>query len=172
MYKGIQIYRPRHFVNRDAHTNTPTLYDAEWIKEFIKLSKKVNDLVLLLPNSLHYRSDRHNIVSCSDITKQTIIEGPIAGHLQVANYSKNKDFFEEKWKVLTIYSQFLLYKNNTALVLFDKKVLETKKYTTHENDNVNYYDYGIDEFMLSSLYNYDFLKKKNNLFKFLLVSFI
>ena len=146
-YNGKEIKKPTHFVWRDAHTNCIAYNDYLWISEINKYKDKT---IYFLPTSIGYESSWHDYVKCS-INNNKYQRTAIAGVVQMINPKFSED---DELYIKTIGLGFII---NTDKL----PIKETRYIGSHYNmmKQLKDYDYGIDEYILSSLFIEDKIKK-------------
>jgi hypothetical protein len=151
LYKGQEIKKPSHFVWRDAHSNCIAFNDNLWIQELNKYKDKT---IYFLPHSLGYIRPWHDYVKCDgDGEKEIYIRSPIAGVVQMINpkFSQDSNLY-----LKTIGLPFIID-------LFKRLPLEKARSGLHK---LRSYKYGIDEYILSSLFIEDEIKKYSIYFNY------
>ena len=123
-----------------------SLIEVEWIKSFNNLGKNNKELLYLLPCTTQYCKPWHDLIK-SNIDNKYYQKSALAGMtIQMCNFTDSESFFDIDTYIQSIGLPFLLDKND-ELILF--------KNCSH------LYDYGLDEFILSSFYIIDSIKKKS-----------
>jgi len=141
-YNGIKIKKPYHHVWRDAHSNCHAYNDYLWIKQ---INTYKNKTIYFLPNSLGYMPSWHDYVKCG-INNHMYRRSAIAGVVQMINpkFSVDNNLY-----LKTIGLPFIINKDKLP-------IKETRKIDGRGNSG---YAYGIDEYVLSSLFINDKIKK-------------
>jgi len=138
--------RHKHFIWRDPSHIIIKPMEAEWIKSFNQICKNNKDNVYLLPITSQYCRPWHDVIK-SDIDNKYYQYSVIAGTtIQMCNFTDTDYFFDIDTYVQSIGLPFLLDKDND-LILF--------KNCPH------LYNYGIDEYVLSSFLIIDSIKSKS-----------
>ena len=175
IYKNNKISAPIHFIWRDAHASMIGLLDSEWIKELNTYANK-GECVYFLPISLGNYPTWHgriiNKINNSD--EKSLVKSISAGITQICN-STIKD--DDVLYLKTIGLPFIITKNNILPLEIIRHTGSHRKENFNGNGNINRYDYGIDEYILTqflinekvlanSVYlnykaNTEFLKERN-----------
>jgi len=151
-YNGTEIKKPSHFIWRDAHSNCIAYNDNLWIKELNKYKDKT---IYFLPHSLGYIRDWHDYVKCDgDDKKEIYIRSPIAGVVQMINPKFSDD---DNLYLKTIGLPFIINVKQLPLKGVIRGLLRPRRLV---------YVYGIDEYILSSLYIEDKIKKYSIYFNY------
>jgi hypothetical protein len=142
--------RHKHFIWRDGHHVILSSMEAEWIKSFNNIGRNNKEELYLLPISSQYCRPWHDIIK-SNIDNKYYQLAPLAGMtIQMCNFTDSQYFFNIDTYIQTIGIPFLLDKDNN-LILY--------------NNCPYLYNYGLDEYILSSFLFVNYIKKKNNIFK-------
>jgi len=146
-YNETTVKKPWHLVWRDAHTNCIGYNDYLWINE---LNKNKQKTVYLLPNSVGYASSWHDYANCT-VNDQKYKRSAIAGVVQMINPKFSED---DELYIKTIGMAFII--NDDKLPL-----KETRPYQLYYDNKkiITDYQYGIDEYILTSLFIEDKIKK-------------
>ena len=137
-YKSTLIKRPRHVVVRDGHANSVGAYDAEYIRNLNNISKQKQLKSALVPVNFMYERAHMDDVICGD---EQLRLAPIAGELQFCNFSIDSTIFNDLEIVKLCAASFIISS--------DDKI---KIYNHLATQDKQYYNYGIDEYLLSILY--------------------
>ena len=148
-YNGKEIKKPYHLVWRDAHTNCHAYNDYLWISEINKYKDKT---IYFLPNSLGYMPSWNDKVICT-INKKIYTRSAIAGVVQMINPKFSVD---DELYLKTIGLPFIINKDKLP-------IKETRHSDTWGRSD---YAYGIDEYVLSSLFIENKIKKHSIYFNF------
>jgi len=148
IYNGDNIKRIKSIVFRDGHATCPGKNDSEWIRELHKLGE--NKELYLLGHSNEYLSGWHDVIKCNpdgNLYHKSIY----AGYSHLLNRTDSNLFMDYENFVKTIGSAFIVNNMNELPLKNHRPIL-----TNGKKD----YDYGIDEYVLSSLLNSkDFINK-------------
>ena len=153
-YKDKIINRAKHIVFRDSHTTMTCYNDYIFIKKLNEISKK-NIEVNFLPFIFDYRAKWHDHIK-NDIDNLYYKQSFPAGKFQIIN---NKLFKNDKLYLETIGMGFLLNIKNELVIKKHRPIPHPTKLITNE------YNYGIDEYLLSSFLVSDKIKNKTILIK-------
>ena len=148
-YKGQYINKPYHFVWRDAHTNCIAYNDYLWISELN--NRYNNEIIYFLPISIGYERMWHENVKC-DVNDLSYKRTAIAGVVQMINPNFSQD---DNLYLKTIGLPFIINVKQLPL-----------KEARRDNDKYLHYKYGIDEYILSSLFIEDEIKKYSIYFNY------
>ena len=165
-YNGTEIKKPSHFIWRDAHSNCIAYNDNLWIKELNKY--KDDKTIYFLPHSLGYIREWHDYVKCDgDDEKDIYIRSPIAGVVQMINPKFSED---DNLYLKTIGLPFIIQvfkpPQPPELPLEEAR---RELLVARASGNLfvhRRYKYGIDEYILSSLYIEDKIKKYSIYFNY------
>ena len=149
-WENLTIKRPKHLVWRDAHANCPSYNDYLWIKQMNDYSKKGNKELYLIPTSISYDPDWHDIAKCN-VDGRLYYRSAIAGIVQFVNSTDSNQFINDDIYNRSIGVTFLLDTNNKLAVL--------KHRHRGYNDKQTEYGYGIDEYINSAFFNMNEIKK-------------
>jgi len=147
------IKRPKHLVYRDAHANCPAYNDFLWIKYMNDISNGYQKEFYLIPSSLGYITGWNDKVKCN-IDGKIYPRSAVAGIVQFVNSTNSEHFITDDTYKRSIGITFLLNKNNELPILTHRDI------SSHEPRR-NFYGYGIDEYINSSFFNLDSIKKKS-----------
>lgn len=140
LHKGVLIPRARHVLFRDGQANSTGHYDYEYINELNKSAKSNKLKVCLLPSSITYDETtgvtQHDNAKCGDEVFQV---APIAGELQLCNFTDDKYFFTDM-EILQFCSLPFTISSDESKVLL------------HEYFDYHKYKYGLDEYMSTVFY--------------------
>jgi len=145
-YSNRTVKRPKCIFWRDPHTNAMGYNDYILFNEFITASRKEKKPLYLLPSSHFYRPDWNDKIKC-DINNSIITRSAVAGWVQMSNFSNRNEWLIDKDYYASIGLAFLLDNNNGPALI---KHRPTGKY-----------NYGIDEYVLSSLFMIDNFKQNS-----------
>lgn len=141
-HKGQNISRPRHIIFRDGHTNTIGQYDFQYINALNKQSQEKKLKMGLVPTNIFYSSGHMDYLKSKN---ECVKIAPIAGEIQFCNFTNSDYFFTDNEIIKICGLPFILNTNESTIKLF-----EFLK---------NRYVYGIDEYILTTLYADDVFKK-------------
>ena len=153
-YNGIPINRHSHLVWRDAHATIPASGDAAWIRELHRLSN--NKEIYFLPSTISYRKKWHGAATCYPTGKK-YLQSLMAGIVQICNSSMYKN---DALYVTTIGPAFILDLNDKLPIKSYRPFEIDKKTNTIRKE----YYYGIDEYLLSSLFEDKYVRKHTIIF--------
>jgi hypothetical protein len=156
-YDSNTINRPTHLVWRDAHTNVISYNDAKMINTFNNECLN-NKEVYLLPSSIFYEPGWNDIVKCNSNKTQNYTRSAIAGWVQMINNKSNNNWLSDLDYLCSIGMAFII--NNEELPLINHRPQTQVSYIMN-NKILNKYNYGIDEYILSSLFTIDYFKNKS-----------
>jgi hypothetical protein len=151
-YKNTLIQRPKHIVFRDGHATSPGKYDTEFIKELNKVCKEKNLVQFLLPTSVFYKRDWHDDNQCANYWYRISVA---AGIQQYCNFTPEARFIPDDVYVSGIGLPFIIQKINNIYILPLKN--ERNNIMKKQVD----YSYGIDEYVLTSVFYDDFMLKNS-----------
>lgn len=147
LYNGIMIKKPCHLVYRDAHTCCPGYIDSLWINE---LNKYKSTTVYLLPVSNSYQGSWHDFGKC-EYSNSFYKKSVFAGLVQVINSEINSD---DNLYLKTIGIAFIINLVNEIPLNSHRSIGK------HFGKNVDSFDYGIEEYLLTSFFENNKIKKK------------
>lgn len=144
------IKKPIHLVWRDAHTNCIAHNDHLWINELNKYANE-NKEIYFLPNSPDYTMPWHDTIKCPS-DNLYYKRSAIAGIVQIINSELcNNDELYLK----TLGLAFIINNDTIPLSIYREKVFH------YRGGRQTYkYDYGIDEYVLTSFFKNEYIKKK------------
>jgi len=143
---GDIINRPKCIFWRDSHTNGMCYNDNILFDKFYTESKKEKKPLYLLPASHGYRPGWNDTIKC-DIDDSINIRSAVAGWVQMSNFSNSEKWLEDNNYYASIGIAFLLDNN--------------KKPALIKLGGIDRYKYGIDEYVLSSLFVIDHFKQNS-----------
>lgn len=148
------IKRPRHLVWRDSHSTMIGYNDYLWIKELNDVTLNDNIEIYFVPTSMLYSLDHHNYVK-NDIDNKYHNRNPSAGIMQIINSSESDTLIPFDMYKKSIGIAFLI--NNQGEI----PIFKYRPQSVKNNKLIQEYDYGIDEYILSSFYCLDYFKRKS-----------
>ena len=155
IWKFYQINRPTHLVWRDAHANSLGYNDFKWISELNKICKMKKNKIFFIPSSLDYEAPWNDKALCK-VNNSEVIRSAIAGIVQFTNFTDDENFIPFDIYKQSIGMLFLLdLKDELPLKLHRSKGLNNKQIE---------YGYGIDEYVLSSMFNIDYFMENSIFF--------
>ena len=160
-YNDIMIKRPKHLVFRDGHSNSIGFNDSKWILELNRIMKNLKKSIFLIPSSIEYDRFWHDMVK-SDVTHKYIRKSAIAGIIQMANFEDTLNFIPEEIYVQSIGMPFLINQSNFPILLNERYIFNDEKILLKCTTE---FEYGIDEYVLSSLFLIDYYKERNIYFR-------
>lgn len=149
-YKNKMIKKPSHIVYRDAHASCIAHNDSELIKKL----NEIHNEIYFCPVSLGYKSDHHDCVNCK-INNRNYVKSMYGGIIQVINSEiSNSDLLY----LTTIGMAFIINKGG----IFSTTTIPLVQHRPNSYIGKNIfhsYEYGIDEYILSSFLSIDHIKK-------------
>ena len=141
-YKSETIQRPTNLLFRDAHTRVPGFLDQQMIRKFYDATKEKEAIVNVIST---YSQSWHPMFRCYN--QESRNAGIYAGFLQLINTTKTEMWITEKtyWDT---YGLIFDYKN--AEQPEQPKIIQTRNQDFYTNKGD--YEYGIDEYTLSSFF--------------------
>ena len=153
-HEGKKISQCKHLVWRDSHATLTGIRDAEWIKELNKLccngGKYNNEELYLLFNSAS-KVQWHGFAR-STLDNLVYKSSPLAGVIQICN---SKIYENDLLYLTTIGIAFILSFDGTPILKNYRRLMSTRH---GSNDS---YSYGIDEYVLSGLYEMLYFRQKS-----------
>lgn len=147
-YNNIIIKRPKHLIWRDGHACTIGKYDAEWIQELNGVCKTHKKELFMIFNSVFYRPPWHDKLICNNKEGNM---GTGAGIVQFCNYTDSNYFIPDDILVSSINLPFIIY-DQSKLLLYDMR---------SNDSDVKGYNYGIDEYILTSLFTIKYYRDRS-----------
>jgi len=142
----IKQNRYKHLIWRDPHHVIIRQTEFEWIRSFNNLGKTNNAEIYLLPITYDYCRPWHDIIK-SEIDNKYYQYSIIAGTMiQMCNFTNSDSFLDKINYIQTIGLPFLLDKNNELILYKNCPLL---------------YNYGLDEYILSSFLSIKSIKNKS-----------
>jgi hypothetical protein len=156
IHNGYTTERPRHIIWRDGHTNSLGKNDGEIIAEFNKVCKNKSAEVYLMPTSTYYEKEWHDTLKCG---KDIVFRSAIAGIVEMANFTNTASFIpEDVWKRTIGMPFIVMEKNNTSEI----EILKERfvNYFDYQNKDLDKFMYGIDEYILTSIFSDKYFNTK------------
>ena len=155
IWNSEEIKKPKHIVLRDAHTNCSLYNDYLWINEINYFSK--SNEIYFLQKSPGYVSQWHDFSICDNNYYQI---SALAGIIQITNsiISDNDLIYLQ-----TIGLPFIINNSNKDYlpIVYHRPTVSHIYYNT-----LNEYKYGIDEYIITSLYIVEKINKNIILFNY------
>lgn len=139
-YIGETIKKPTHLIWRDNHSNCIAYNDHLWIKSVNEISSEF----YFLPTSFNYVRDWHDMVKC-DLEDYYVYRSTIAGIIQITHSS--------------ISINDLLYLKTIGMAFIVNNMKSYPILPLLQHRPTKQYNYGIDEYILSSLLTNTEIKK-------------
>lgn len=153
--------RLRHLVWRDGHSNSVSTIDAMYIYHFNQACRLKGTSMCLLPDSYEYQGQYWHD-ACIKKNGKADFCAPIAGQIQMTNFTSTPEFVPELILVQSICLPFILdHLNRLPLLEYRDRLTISRRMIIAERPNHMYYHdnherhlgygYGIDEFVLATL---------------------
>lgn len=159
---GVLYNKSKHIVIRDGHSVSPGKFDCDWINELNTVCIKNRKTISLLTYPHYYKKTWNGYIGCD---KNVIRKSSPAGWSQFAMFDESR-IFETKYKKIIslpfIISNdeknipFINFRNNKIHDMLKEKNTPQKILTLNSIFN---YEYGIDEFLLSTLISNDVISQ-------------
>jgi hypothetical protein len=139
--------------------------DYLWIKKINEISKEKKIQLYFLPNNYQYvNSQWHDFIKSDIIENKYYKNAPIAGVIQITNFTDSKQFISDNLYYKTIGVAFLINSDNDILIKHHRPI-------TCGRDNLEgetyEYLYGIDEYILSSFFRIKEIKDNSLYYNFM-----
>jgi len=147
-YNGKTIKVAKHLLWRDAHNNCLAYNDYEMINELNKIinTRDIDiEKIYLLPAGSTYKAPWNGKAICN-VDSTLVTRSAVAGWIQAINKT-GESWFDDETYLSTIGMAFIINQNTNELIL--KNHVPT---SNHQGIKIEEYDYGIDEFVLTSFF--------------------
>ena len=156
-YYGQTVKRGKHYVFRDAHTNVVAWNDHKIIKELYENTKD-GKTVYFLPVSIHYIPGWNDVAQCNSDPTRYYTRSAVAGWVQIVNYSNDSKFMTDIEYYKSIGIPFIMTTNKELVLLKHRATVNVP----WKNDLMaNEYNYGIEEYILTSFFRIPSIVKKS-----------
>ena len=154
IYNGITVNRPCHLVWRDPATTTSGYNDYLLLKKINEISKS-NNKELYFPCNNYDFVAWHDYIKCNN---KIINKGTLAGYFTCVNFTDSPKFISDEIYKLSFGLGFILNTDNNLIInnhRFAPPIKDSYKFKQAK------YHYGIDEYILSSIFNINYYKEKS-----------
>ena len=137
--------------------------DAEIIKAFNSVTKKNKIRSNLLPSNIFYKQNWHGYAKCKG---SYYVRSAIAGIVQMANFDDTKEWFEKIDYIKSIGLMYIVYKDDdnkyhSGAMSFRPLVYRSEFHSPPNDQTLNGFQYGIDEYVFNHWFTEDYIKKMN-----------